>query len=152
MVMTLEDAPTAPTNVIATEVNSTHVITTDGDVTELNITGLIPFTNYTLYVEGVTVDIGDKSADVIVMTLEDYIITYNLSESDDITLTGSARTVTIGDLLPFTFAPTAPTNVIATEVNSTHVTVEWDEPDTPNGIVRQYIIITVISLQPVRIR
>jgi hypothetical protein len=31
-----------------------------------------------------------------------YIITYNLSESDDITLTGSARTVTIGDLLPFT--------------------------------------------------
>jgi cytidine deaminase len=63
--------------------------------------------------------------------------------------------VTIGDLLPFTFyeftvvaftietgeaAPTAPTNVIATEVNSTHVTVEWDEPDTPNGIVRQYII------------
>jgi hypothetical protein len=73
--------------------------------------------------------------------------------------------VTIGDLLPFTFyeftvvaftietgpgasdivrtgeaAPTAPTNVIATEVNSTHVTVEWDEPDTPNGIVRHYII------------
>ena len=31
-----------------------------------------------------------------------YIISYNQSESDDITLTGSARTVTIGDLLPFT--------------------------------------------------
>jgi hypothetical protein len=74
---------------------------------------------------------------------------YNLSESDDITLTGSARTVTIGELLPFTFyeftvvaftietgpgasdivrtgeaAPTAPTNVIATAINSTHVTVK----------------------------
>ena len=31
-----------------------------------------------------------------------YIISYNLSDSDDITLTGTARTVTIGDLLPFT--------------------------------------------------
>jgi hypothetical protein len=37
-------------------------------------------------------------------------------------------------------ASTAPTNVIATEVNSTHVTVEWGEPDTLNGIVRHYII------------
>ena len=37
-------------------------------------------------------------------------------------------------------APTAPTNVIATAVDSTHVTVEWSESDTPNGIVRQYII------------
>ena len=46
-------------------------VTTGGDVTELNITGLIPFTNYTLYVEGVTLETGDKSADVIVMTLED---------------------------------------------------------------------------------
>jgi cytidine deaminase len=52
--------------------------------------------------------------------------------------------VTIGDLLPFTFIETGPgaSDIvsIATEVNSTHVTVEWDEPDTPNGIVRQYII------------
>ena len=46
-------------------------VTTGGDVTELNINGLRPFTSYTLYVEGVTVEIGDKSADVIVMTLED---------------------------------------------------------------------------------
>ena len=36
--------------------------------------------------------------------------------------------------------PTAPTNVTATALNSTHITVEWGEPDTPNGIVRQYII------------
>ena len=32
-----------------------------------------------------------------------YIISYNQSESDDINVTGTARTVTIGDLLPFTF-------------------------------------------------
>ena len=32
-----------------------------------------------------------------------YMISYNLSGSDVITLTGTARTVTIGDLLPFTF-------------------------------------------------
>ena len=31
-----------------------------------------------------------------------YIITYNLSGSDVITLTGTARRVTIGNLLPFT--------------------------------------------------
>ena len=46
-------------------------VTTDRDETELDITGLTPFTNYTLYVEGVTVEIGDSSADVMVMTLED---------------------------------------------------------------------------------
>ena len=46
-------------------------VTTGGDVTVLNITGLTPFTNYTVYVEGVTVEIGDKSDNVIVMTLED---------------------------------------------------------------------------------
>ena len=45
-------------------------VTTGGDVTELNITDLIPFTSYTLYVEGVTVEIGDRSADVIVMALD----------------------------------------------------------------------------------
>ena len=32
-----------------------------------------------------------------------YMISYNLSGSDVITLTGTVRTVTIGDLLPFTF-------------------------------------------------
>ena len=32
-----------------------------------------------------------------------YIISYNLSGSDVITLNGTARTVTIGKLLPFTF-------------------------------------------------
>ena len=32
-----------------------------------------------------------------------YIISYNLSGSDDINVTVTARTVTIGDLLPFTF-------------------------------------------------
>ena len=46
-------------------------VTTGGDVTELNITGLIPFTNYTLYVESVTVETSDMSAFVMVMTLED---------------------------------------------------------------------------------
>ena len=46
-------------------------VITGGVVTELNITGLCPFINYTLYVEGVTVEIGDKSANVIVITLED---------------------------------------------------------------------------------
>ena len=45
-------------------------VTTGEDTTELNITGFIPFTNYTLNVEGVTVEIGDKSADVMVMTFE----------------------------------------------------------------------------------
>ena len=48
-----------------------ETVTTGGDATELEITGLTPFTNYTLYVEGVTVEIGDKSDDVMVMTLED---------------------------------------------------------------------------------
>ena len=46
-------------------------VTTGGDVTELEITGLTPFTSYTLYVEGVTVEIGDKSPNVMVVTLED---------------------------------------------------------------------------------
>ena len=46
-------------------------VTIGGDVTELNITGLRPFTSYTLYVEGVTVEIGDMSAFVVVVTLED---------------------------------------------------------------------------------
>ena len=32
-----------------------------------------------------------------------YIISYNLSGSDDTNVTGTARTVTIGELLPFTF-------------------------------------------------
>ena len=45
--------------------------TTDGDTTELNITGLTPFTNYTVYVEGVTVETGDMSESVTVVTLED---------------------------------------------------------------------------------
>ena len=46
-------------------------VITGGDVTELNITGLIPYPSYTLYVEGVTVEIGEKSDDVLVKTLED---------------------------------------------------------------------------------
>ena len=46
-------------------------VTTGGDVTKLNINGLRPFTNYTLYVEGVTVETGNKSANVIVISLED---------------------------------------------------------------------------------
>ena len=35
------------------------------------ITGLTPFTNYTVYVEGVTIEIGDRSEDVTVVTLMD---------------------------------------------------------------------------------
>ena len=37
-------------------------------------------------------------------------------------------------------APTAPTNVMATADSSTEVTVEWGEPETPNGIIIQYSI------------
>ena len=44
-------------------------VSTDKDVTELNITGLIPFTNYTLYWEAVTVL--ENSTKVFVKTLED---------------------------------------------------------------------------------
>ena len=40
-------------------------------MTSRDITGLTPFTNYTVYVEGVTIAVGEKSADVSVMTLED---------------------------------------------------------------------------------
>ena len=47
------------------------MVSTGGDATEFNITGLIPFTSYTLFVEGVTVEIGNKSGEMIVMTLED---------------------------------------------------------------------------------
>ena len=37
-------------------------------------------------------------------------------------------------------APTAPTNVQATVVNATAITVQWDKPDTDNGIIRGYVI------------
>lgn len=45
--------------------------TTLGSETELVIPGLTPFTNYTVFVEGVTVDVGDRSVEVTVVTLED---------------------------------------------------------------------------------
>jgi hypothetical protein len=103
-----EAAPTAPTNVIATEVNSTHVT--------------------------VEWDEPDTPNGIV----RQYIISYNLSESDDITLTGSARTVTIGDLLPFTFyeftvvAFTIETGPGASDIVRTE--------EAANGIVRHYII------------
>ena len=37
-------------------------------------------------------------------------------------------------------APTAPTNVQAMVENATAITVLWDEPDTANGIIREYSI------------
>lgn len=48
-----------------------QTINTSGADTELTITGLTPFTNYTVFVEGVTVDVGDKSLEVTVVTLQD---------------------------------------------------------------------------------
>ena len=58
-------------SIFSNSVEEAVTVSTGGDVTEFNITDLIPFTSYTLYVEGVTVEIGDKSDDVMVMTLED---------------------------------------------------------------------------------
>lgn len=37
-------------------------------------------------------------------------------------------------------APTAPTNVQAVVVNATAITVQWEEPETDNGIIRGYSI------------
>ena len=48
-----------------------ETLSTVGDETELVIPGLTPFTNYTVFVEGVTVDVGDKSVEVTVVTSED---------------------------------------------------------------------------------
>ena len=39
--------------------------------TELNIIGLTPYTDYSVYVEAVTVEVGDQSDTVTVVTLED---------------------------------------------------------------------------------
>ena len=41
------------------------------DQLSLDITGLTPFTNYTVYVEAVTVAVGERSPDITVLTLED---------------------------------------------------------------------------------
>ena len=43
----------------------------DADVMELNIADLTPFTNYTVFVEASTVDYGEMSDEVTVVTLED---------------------------------------------------------------------------------
>ena len=53
--------------------NSSEVdtLSTVGNETELAIPSLTPFTNYTVFVEGVTVDVGDRSVQVTVVTLED---------------------------------------------------------------------------------
>lgn len=48
-----------------------QTLTTDGNNTELVISNLTPFTNYTVFVEGSTVDIGDKSVEEMVVTLQD---------------------------------------------------------------------------------
>ena len=42
-----------------------------GNQLSLNITGLTPFTNYTVYVVAKTVAVGERSPDITVITLED---------------------------------------------------------------------------------
>ena len=37
-------------------------------------------------------------------------------------------------------APTAPRNVVTSGINATSIRVEWEEPETANGIIRGYNI------------
>ena len=52
---------------------------------------------------------------------------------------------------PITVPGTAPRNVVKTEVTSRSVSLEWEEPDTPNGIITGYSLSYMGSIKQVNV-
>ena len=131
------DPPSSPGGIITTYMvtyNDTTVDISSND-TDYTITGLNPYTNYSITVSACTSNGCGEQSDVVIET------TAEEGKHRSCIDCFMHLVYAICTVFILCLAPNPPLNVNASTINSTAVRVSWNPPDITNGIIRYYTVV-----------
>ena len=120
-----------------------QTVQSEGRLRKITLTGLTPFTNYSIEVAAVNEegDVGVYSEPQYAVTYEDSKLVASYSKPDTLSLTHTViHTHSLTHSLSLSLVP-GPVSDIASVPSFFTITITWEEPEMPNGIITKYEVV-----------